>query len=77
MHLSTHLGDRMNKHEFGKIIKERRSILNISQKDLAEISGVNLRKLVDIENAKANPTYNTIAKLLTAIGLEIQIRTIK
>ncbi len=64
----------MDKNEFGKIIKQRRSILNITQKDLSAISGVTLRKLIDIENGSANPTLNTLMKLTEALGLTIDVR---
>jgi len=64
----------MDKNEFGKIIKQRRSILNITQKDLSAISGVTLRKLIDIENGLANPTLNTLMKLTEALGLTIDVK---
>jgi transcriptional regulator with XRE-family HTH domain len=64
----------MDKNEFGIIIKQRRSILNITQKDLSAISGVTLRKLIDIENGSANPTLNTLMKLTEALGLTIDVR---
>ena len=56
----------MDKNELGKIIKQRRNLLNITQKDLAEISGVTLRKLSDIENGIANPSLNTLVKVMDA-----------
>ncbi len=64
----------MDKNEFGRIIKQRRGILNITQKDLSAVSGVTLRKLVDIENGRANPTLHTLVKLMDALGLSIEIK---
>ena len=64
----------MNKKELGLIIKKRRKLLNISQKELADISGVALRKLVDIENAKANPTMDTLLKIMDTLGLQFDVR---
>ncbi|MEW6509098.1 MAG: helix-turn-helix domain-containing protein [Bacteroidota bacterium] len=64
----------MDKNEIGKIIKQRREILRITQKDLSAISGVTLRKLIDIENGLANPTFQTLKKLLDALGLSIYIK---
>lgn len=63
----------MNIEEIGNLIKERRNFLSITQKELAEISGVTLRKLVDIENGKANPTFVTITKLFDVLGLKIKV----
>jgi transcriptional regulator with XRE-family HTH domain len=64
----------MDKNEFGRIVKQRRDILNITQKDLSAISGVTLRKLIDIENGLANPTLHTLVKLMDALGLSIDIK---
>jgi transcriptional regulator with XRE-family HTH domain len=49
-------------------------MLKISQKELADISGVGLRKLVDIENAKANPTMDTLLKIMDTLGLQFDVR---
>lgn len=65
---------KVDKKEFGKIIKRRRNILNITQKDLAAVSGVTLRKLSDIENGIANPTLNTLVKVIDALGLLLEIK---
>jgi len=63
----------MDKQKLGQLIRERRNFLNITQKELAEISGVTLRKLVDIENGKANPTLDTLVKLFEVLGLQIKV----
>lgn len=63
----------MNKSEIGKIIRERRKFLKITQKDLAEIVGLSLRNFVDVENGRANPTLDTIQKITDALGLRIRI----
>lgn len=63
----------MRKVEIGQIIKERRDLLNITQKDLAEIVGVSLRSLVDIESGNGNPTIDQLSKILNALGLALKI----
>lgn len=64
----------MDKKEFGRIIKQRRDLLNITQKNLADVSGVTLRKLSDIENGVANPTLHTLVKVMDALGLSLDIK---
>lgn len=54
-----------------EIIKTRRVKLKLSQVDLAEMSGVSLATVKDIERGKANPSLRTVDKLLNVLGLEI------
>lgn len=55
-------------------IKERRNRLQISQTDLAEMAGVSLATVKDIERGKGNPSLQTTEKLLDVLGLEIVYR---
>ena len=64
----------MNKIEIGKIIKNRRKFLSITQKELSEIIDAGLRGLIDIENGKGNPTIEQLEKILNALGLSIEIK---
>ena len=54
-------------------IKERRSLLSITQQDLADISGVGLRTIKKIETSKGNPSVNTLSKILDALGMELNL----
>jgi transcriptional regulator with XRE-family HTH domain len=66
----------MTTKELGKYIKERRDILHLQQKDLAELSAVSLRTIIQIENGEGNPSLVTINKLTTILGLELQLKLI-
>lgn len=57
-----------------KQIKERRKILNVTQETLAEISGVGLRTLKQLESEKGNPTLDTLLKISDALGLELKLK---
>lgn len=59
--------------EIGGKIRERRKKLRLRQRDLAELAGVTLRGLTDLENGKANPTINQLVKLAEVLGLEIRL----
>ena len=52
-------------------IKERRWQLNISQVDLAEMAGVSLATVKDIERGKGNPSLQTVEKILAVLGMEV------
>ena len=57
-----------------EVIKARRKVLGISQQDLAEMSGISLPTVKDIERGLANPSLSTISKLLNVLGMEIVYR---
>lgn len=57
-------------------IKKRRLVLRITQQDLAELSGVSLRTIKDIESGKANPSLNILSKIADILGMQVGL-TIK
>jgi transcriptional regulator with XRE-family HTH domain len=57
----------------GGAIKERRGVLNITQRELAEIAGVGVNTLTKIERGEANPSLGVLRRILDALGLEIKI----
>ena len=63
----------MHLEELISILKERREILNITQKDLAELSNVSLRTLKALESGKSNPTFDTLNSIVEVLGMEIKI----
>ena len=54
-------------------VKARREVLNVTQEQLAEISGVGLRTLKQFESGKGNPTLQTLQKLANALGMEVKL----
>ena len=52
-------------------IATRRRTLGISQYDLAEMSGVSPTTIKNIERGKGNPSFGTVEKILTVLGMEI------
>lgn len=59
------------------VLKSRRETLGISQVDLAEMSGVGLATIKDIERGKGNPSLATVSKLLDVLGMEIEYKVRK
>lgn len=64
----------MHFQELIKTIKERREVLQVTQENLAKLSGVGLRTLKQFESGKGNPTLATIEKLADVLGLEICLK---
>ena len=63
----------MTLKEIGQKIRTRRKVLRLRQKDLAELAGVTLRGLTDLENGKANPTLKQLGKIADVLGLEFNL----
>ena len=55
-------------------ISARRKTLGISQNDLAEMSAVSLATIKNIERGVGNPSFETVEKILSVLGLEIQFK---
>ena len=55
-------------------IKERREILNLTQESLADLSGVGLRTIKQLEGGKGNPTFNTLHEIADVLGLELVLQ---
>lgn len=63
----------MTNMEIGSKLRDRRKLLRLRQRDLAELAGVTLRGLTDLEQGKANPTLNQLLKIAAVLGLELQL----
>ncbi len=61
----------MTNQDIGEKVRARRKLLRLRQRDLAELAGVTLRGLTDLENGRANPTINQLAKIAEVLGLEL------
>jgi transcriptional regulator with XRE-family HTH domain len=67
----------MHLEELVSILKTRRLILAVTQEQLAELSGVGVRTIKEIESGKGNPTVVTLNKLADVLGLEMNLEVKK
>jgi y4mF family transcriptional regulator len=63
----------MTTQEIGAKVRQSRKRLRLRQRDLAELAGVTLRGLTDLERGRANPTLNQLSKILEVLGLEFRV----
>ena len=63
----------MNFKEIACYLVERRKTLGISQKELAELSGVSLHSLSNVESGKGNPTFDVLEKIADTLGVRISV----
>ena len=61
----------------GKIIRQRRKALKITQPHLAELAGISVNSLYKIERGEANPTLELIEKIAEVLGLEMKLEVKK
>ena len=66
-----------NPTSFGSLVRERRKALQLGQADLAEISGVSLHTLLNLETGKGNPTLRVSLRVLEVLGLDLAVETRK
>ena len=53
---------------------EGRDKLNLTQKDLAKLSGITQADISRLENGNANPSIRTLKKFATAMNMVLDIR---
>lgn len=63
----------MSPQEIGQKLRFRRKSLRLRQRDLAEMAGVTLRGLTELEQGRANPTLKQLAKITDVLGLEFRL----
>lgn len=56
------------------IIKERRTILGLTQQDLSDYTGLSVRFIKSVESGRANPSVQSLAKIAEVLGLEIVLK---
>ena len=60
--------------KYGDLMKERRSLLGLTQQDLSDYTGLSLRIIKSVESEKGNPSLKTLEKIAEVLGLEVIIR---
>jgi len=60
-----------------EVMVSRRRAFSLTQKDLAEKSGIGIATIKDIERGKANPSLSTISRILAILGSEISFRVVE
>ena len=56
--------------KFGKNIKKARNSANLTQKQVAEKSGIHVNYYARIERGEENPSYEVVEKVIKTIGVK-------
>ncbi len=57
----------------GKILKEARRRVGVTQEELADVAGVSINSVKLIEQGKMNPTVQMFDLLMDCLGMEISV----
>ena len=63
----------MGNNKVGTIVRARRKELRVTQLHLAELAGVNVNTIYNLEHGEGNLTLNVLSKILDVLGLEIKL----
>ncbi|PLX03477.1 MAG: transcriptional regulator [Marinilabiliales bacterium] len=63
----------MEIEELGKIIKNRRKVLGITIRDLADITGFSKTTISQIERGVRNPTFEVLQNIFEYLNLEMKV----
>lgn len=68
-------GPIKDQFELGAHIRARRTVLRLTQGELADVSGVTLRFVSELERGKATAQYAGIQRVLASLGLDVYLKT--
>ena len=68
---------KMDPLTIGKALRKRRKDHKINQQDVAEIAGIAVRTLRDIENGSANPELNTMLLVCRVLGMQLTVEPVR
>ena len=63
----------MTKETLGTFITQRRKDIGLTQKELAERTGIYQADISKIERAIGNPSLSTLSRLAEGLGMELRI----
>ncbi len=64
-----------SEHDLGMSIRQRRNELELTQGELADVCGVTLRFVSELERGKATAQFDGIRRVLAALGLDLFVES--
>ncbi len=63
----------MKIEEIVAAVRARRKLLGLDQKELAELSGVSVHAIINLETGKGAPTLRTLDAVCRILGYQIEL----
>lgn len=67
----------MKREELGKLIKQRRKVLGLTIRELADLTGMSKTTISQIERGIRNPTFEALQNIFEYLNLEIEVKVKK
>ena len=67
----------MKIEELGKLIKNRRKVLGLTIRDLADLTDISKTTISQIERGIRNPTFEILQNIFEYLNLEMKVEVIK
>ncbi len=62
-----------NAKDFGALVRKKRKNMQLTQYDLAAVSGVGVRFISELENGKETVQFDKAVKVAQVLGLKLQL----
>lgn len=63
----------MNIQTISNAIVKRRKMLSVSQKELADLAGVSLHSIINLESGRGNPTLQLLLTVVEVLGMKMRL----
>lgn len=63
----------MNIQAISNAIVKRRKMLSVSQKELADLAGVSLHSIINLESGRGNPTLQLLLTVVEVLGMKMRL----
>ncbi|MBC8344346.1 MAG: helix-turn-helix transcriptional regulator [Bacteroidetes bacterium] len=67
----------MEREELGKLIKNRRKVLGLTIRDLADLTGISKTTISQTERGVRNPTLEVLLNIFEYLNLEMKVEVKK
>lgn len=67
----------MKIEELGKLIKNRRKVLGLTIRNLADLTGISKTTISETERGVRNPTFDVLQNIFEYLNLEIKVEVKK
>ncbi|MCS5716010.1 helix-turn-helix domain-containing protein [Herbiconiux sp. CPCC 205716] len=64
---------RTDRVEIGTAVRQNRRAALLDQHDLADLAGISVRTLRDIETGRGNPGVDALLSVLSVLGLRVEV----